>query len=56
MQKANRNGFPYLYPTELGRKPAPVPIAPLEAWVQAVLGISPPESRSVAFAISAKKV
>jgi len=49
------SGFPYLLPTELGRRAAPVPIPPLDAWVQAKFGVSPPESTSIAFAISRKK-
>lgn len=55
LNTARANDFPYVHPVEEGRRAAPVPIDPLEEWVQVVLGIAPPESRSVAFAISRKK-
>jgi hypothetical protein len=49
------NPSEYLLATELGRRAAPVPIAPLELWVRRKLGIPRPQSFSVAKAISWKK-
>lgn len=45
----------YTLPVELGRRPAWVPIPPLELWVRRKLGIPEGESRQVAFLISRKK-
>lgn len=45
----------YLGAVELGRKAAPVPIAPLRKWVIGKLGIQEPEATGVAIAISRKK-
>jgi hypothetical protein len=42
----------HLEPVDLGRRPAYVPIAPLELWVREKIGIEGPQARRVAFAIS----
>jgi hypothetical protein len=49
------NAVEYALPIELGRKPAFIPIEPLQLWVKRKLGVTDEkEARGIAFAISKK--
>lgn len=55
MQAIVFNPTEYALSVELGRKPAPVPIAPLTRWFQRKVGLGPKEAKSAAIRTSKKK-